>query len=100
MFKMQLLVVSCAERLMYTSLGAEGLKTVSKTTTVPELKAASLMGTYGGDDLELHAFLNSKLYGCEWSASRGGRFVSRNSAFLCPPDRRPYQPPELILTPQ
>jgi hypothetical protein len=38
------------------------------------------MEAYGGDDLELKAFLNSKLDGREWSASRGGRFVSWKSA--------------------
>jgi hypothetical protein len=40
-----------------------------------------LRENYGGNDLELQAFLNSKLDGSEWSASRGGRFVSRKSAF-------------------
>lgn len=34
---------------------------------------------YGGEDLELQTFLNLKLDGSEWSASRGARFVSRKS---------------------
>jgi hypothetical protein len=33
------------------------------------------MNTYGGMDVQIHAFLTSALVGSEWPASRPGRFV-------------------------
>jgi hypothetical protein len=33
------------------------------------------MKAYGGVDVYIHIFLTSVLVGCEWSASRSGRFI-------------------------
>jgi hypothetical protein len=33
------------------------------------------MKAYGGVDVQIHIFLISALAGCEWSASRPGRFT-------------------------
>jgi hypothetical protein len=38
------------------------------------------MKTYGGVDVYIHVFLTSALVGCEWSASRPGRFTSAERA--------------------
>jgi len=38
------------------------------------------MKTYGGVELQLHAFLNFALDGGEWSASRPGRFTPEEKA--------------------
>jgi len=38
------------------------------------------MKMYGGEEVYLHAFLNSALHGSEWSASRPGRFSSWDTA--------------------
>jgi len=35
------------------------------------------MKTYGGVEVQLHAFVTSELDGGEWSASRFGRFTPR-----------------------
>jgi hypothetical protein len=36
------------------------------------------MKAYGGMDVQIHIFLTSALVGCEWSASRPGRFTPDN----------------------
>jgi len=38
------------------------------------------MKTYGGVELQIHAFITSALDGGEWSASRPGRFTPGNKA--------------------
>jgi hypothetical protein len=35
-----------------------------------------VLKTYGGAEVQLHAFLTSKLSGSEWSASCSGRFTA------------------------
>jgi hypothetical protein len=38
------------------------------------------MKAYGGENVQIHIFLTSELAGGEWSASRPGRFTTRERA--------------------
>jgi hypothetical protein len=40
------------------------------------------MKAYWGVDVQLHVFLTSALDGCEWSASRLGRFALRETHWI------------------
>jgi len=50
------------------------------------------MKTYGGVEVELHELLTFALDGCEWLASRPGRFTTEERApgthWICEPQSR------------
>jgi hypothetical protein len=78
--------VSFILRIIFVEVKGVEVKDIGKVA--PVLTKQHAMKTYGGVEVELHAFLTSALDVGKWVASRPGRFTPGETAPLYPLDKR------------